>query len=60
MNEEHGMIRVRTDAVYQVGDVIRIIPNHICSTVNLHSFVYIADAAGQLRKAEVAARGMLE
>jgi D-serine deaminase-like pyridoxal phosphate-dependent protein len=60
MNEEHGMIRVRTDAVYQVGDVIRIIPNHICSTVNLHSFVYIANAAGQLRKAEVAARGMLE
>lgn len=60
MTEEHGMIRVRTDAVYRVGDVIRIIPNHICSTVNLHSFVYIADAAGQMRKAAVAARGMLE
>ncbi|MGM0882079.1 MAG: alanine racemase [Bacillota bacterium] len=60
MTEEHGMIRVRTDALYRVGDVIRIIPNHICSTVNLHNFVYIADAAGQLRKAAVAARGMLE
>lgn len=60
MTEEHGMIRVRTDALYRVGDLIRIIPNHICSTVNLHNFVYIADAAGQLRKAAVAARGMLE
>lgn len=60
MNEEHGMIRIRADAVYQVGDVIRIIPNHICSTVNLHSFVYIADISGQLRKVAVAARGMLE
>lgn len=60
MNEEHGMIRVAPDAVYQVGDVIRIIPNHICSTVNLHSFVYIKEMDGQLRKTSVAARGMLE
>ncbi|MDQ8735221.1 alanine racemase [Paenibacillus sp. LHD-38] len=60
MNEEHGMIRVAPDAVYQVGDVIRIIPNHICSTVNLHSFVYIKETDGQLRKTSVAARGMLE
>jgi D-serine deaminase-like pyridoxal phosphate-dependent protein len=60
MNEEHGMIRVKPDAAYQVGDVIRIIPNHICSTVNLHSFVYIKESSGKLRKTAVAARGMLE
>ncbi|MEV5030467.1 alanine racemase [Paenibacillus sp. LPE1-1-1.1] len=60
MNEEHGMIRVSPDSLYQVGDVLRIIPNHICSTVNLHSFVYLKDSAGQLRKTSVAARGMLE
>lgn len=60
MNEEHGMIRIQPEAQYKVGDVIRIIPNHICSTVNLHSFVYISDSSGQLVKTPVAARGMLE
>jgi len=60
MNEEHGMIRVTAKHPYQVGDVIRIVPNHICSTVNLHNSVYIADASGELRKVPVAARGMLE
>lgn len=60
MNEEHGMIRVSPDSAYEVGDVIRIIPNHICSTINLHSFVYVEESSGQLRKAPVAARGMLE
>jgi D-serine deaminase-like pyridoxal phosphate-dependent protein len=60
MNEEHGMIRVLPDSVYQVGDCVRIIPNHICSTVNLHNFVYIKDSTGQLRQTAVAARGMLE
>ncbi|MGG1635033.1 alanine racemase [Paenibacillus sp. NRS-1760] len=60
MNEEHGMIRVQPGSNYQVGDLVRIIPNHICSTVNLHSFVYIKDSTGQLHKTTVAARGMLE
>lgn len=60
MNEEHGMIRVQPDSAYAVGDVIQIIPNHICSTVNLHNFVYIKDSSEALRKTNVAARGMLE
>ncbi|WP_036719618.1 alanine racemase [Paenibacillus harenae] len=60
MNEEHGMIQVRPNSAYRVGDVIRVIPNHICSTVNLHNFIYIKESAGVLRRMAVAARGMLE
>lgn len=60
MNEEHGVITVSPDSKYQVGDVIGIIPNHICSTVNLHNFVYLLNADGELTKVPVAARGLLE
>lgn len=60
MNEEHGVIVVSPDSQYQVGDVIGIIPNHICSTVNLHNFVYLLNADGETAKVPVAARGLLE
>lgn len=60
MNEEHGVILVDPNSGYRVGDVISIIPNHICSTVNLHSHVYLRNASGELTKTPVAARGLLE
>ncbi|MBH5320114.1 alanine racemase [Paenibacillus sp. GSMTC-2017] len=60
MNEEHGVIRVNPASDYQIGDVIAIIPNHICSTVNLHSFIYLQNSDGELTKVAVAARGLLE
>ncbi|GKU76198.1 alanine racemase [Paenibacillus sp. L3-i20] len=60
MNEEHGVIRVSPSSEYKVGDVIAIIPNHICSTVNLHNFVYLQNSDGELSKVAVAARGLLE
>ena len=60
MNEEHGVITIHPDASYKVGDVIAIIPNHICSTVNLHNAMYIKEASGELRKMAIPARGMLD
>ncbi|WP_182914343.1 alanine racemase [Paenibacillus sp. 1011MAR3C5] len=60
MNEEHGVISIKADSPYQVGDVIAIIPNHICSTINLHNFVYLQQADGTLVQTPVAARGLLE
>lgn len=60
MNEEHGVISVKADSSYQVGDVIAIIPNHICSTINLHNFVYLQQADGTLVPTPVTARGLLE
>lgn len=59
LSEEHGMIRIPAECSWQVGDQLRIIPNHICSTINLHNQVYWSDG-GQLETMRVFGRGMLE
>jgi D-serine deaminase-like pyridoxal phosphate-dependent protein len=35
MNEEHGMLRLAPGVNPQVGDRLRLMPNHACTTVNL-------------------------
>ncbi len=41
MNEEHGYVDVRrAGAEFAVGDRLRVIPNHICTAMNLHEQVY--------------------
>jgi D-serine deaminase-like pyridoxal phosphate-dependent protein len=41
LSEEHGHLNIRhSDRRYRVGDRLTIIPNHVCSTVNLHDEVY--------------------
>ena len=57
LTEEHGMISLQGESDLQVGDVIRIIPNHVCSTVNLHDAVYLTDEDGTVEEVPVAARG---
>ncbi|TCZ77473.1 amino acid aldolase [Paenibacillus albiflavus] len=59
MNEEHGMIRMNTPHQLQIGDIIEIVPNHICSTVNLHNAVYVEDEHG-IESMTVLGRGKLE
>ena len=59
VTEEHGMLSVDEDSDLQVGDTVEIIPNHVCSTVNLHDEVYVLAADGSTEKVRVAARGMV-
>lgn len=59
MNEEHGMIRMNVPHNLQIGDTLEIVPNHICSTVNLHNTVYVEDEAG-LVPMTVLGRGLLQ
>lgn len=60
MNEEHGIIVSEVPHGWRVGDTIEIIPNHICSTVNLHNTVWLHDIAEmKMRQVPVAGRGML-
>ena len=41
MNEEHGFIDLeKAERTFQIGEKIRIIPNHVCVVVNLHEYVY--------------------
>ncbi|SEM68865.1 alanine racemase [Lihuaxuella thermophila] len=59
MTEEHGMITLRGGGDIRIGDTLEVIPNHICSTVNLHNHVYIKSAQG-LTRVTVAGRGKLD
>jgi D-serine deaminase-like pyridoxal phosphate-dependent protein len=41
LSEEHGHVNLRgSDRRYRVGDRLAVIPNHVCSTVNLHDEIY--------------------
>ena len=41
MNEEHGFVDIRkVSKSFQVGDRIRVLPNHVCVAMNLHEQVY--------------------
>jgi D-serine deaminase-like pyridoxal phosphate-dependent protein len=57
LTEEHGMLSVDEDCDLQVGDTVQVIPNHICSTVNLHDQVYLVGENGGVEETRVAARG---
>lgn len=59
VTEEHGMLSVDEDSDLRVGAVVEIIPNHVCSTVNLHDEIYLRVADGGMEKVSVAARGMV-
>lgn len=52
MNEEHGVLQLHGDQLV-VGETIEIIPNHICSTVNLYDYYYFRDG----EQVAVSARG---
>ena len=57
LTEEHGMLAVTADHDLEVGDTLHVIPNHICSTVNLHDAVYMVDGNGAVEELRVSARG---
>jgi len=41
LSEEHGHLNIqRSDRRYRVGDRLSVIPNHVCSTVNMHDEIY--------------------
>ena len=61
VNEEHGFVDLRkADGRFNVGDRVRIIPNHICVAMNLHECVYgiRGDVVEQTWRVE--ARGKLQ
>ena len=57
LTEEHGMLALDGADDLGVGDTVEIVPNHVCSTVNLHDDVYLRSADDSIEKVQVAARG---
>lgn len=44
-SEEHGIVEVGDSSAFQIGDVIRMLPYHICPTVALHQYLQIGDGS---------------
>ena len=61
MNEEHGFIDTRAcTRSFQIGERLRVIPNHICTAVNLHETMYGFRGESVERTWTVAGRGKLQ
>lgn len=58
MSEEHGILDLsRTDWKPKIGDVVRIVPNHVCIVVHLNDMIYGARGDVVETRWQVAARG---
>lgn len=57
LSEEHGMLYLpeNTDSP-AVGEVISIIPNHICPTINLYDYLFM-EKDGGIKRVRIDARG---
>ncbi len=61
LSEEHGHLNISRSAhQYRVGERLAIIPNHVCSTVNMHNQVYGIRGDEVETVWEVAARGKVK
>lgn len=54
-SEEHFQFH-SLDKKLEVGDVVRLIPGHCCSTVNLHDRIYLVNGDKVVNRLEVTAR----
>lgn len=57
LTEEHGMISLAEGDQPEVGEKLEIVPNHVCSTVNLHDKAYLLGEKDELSELRVEARG---
>jgi D-serine deaminase-like pyridoxal phosphate-dependent protein len=58
VSEEHGLLDLsRTDWRPRVGERVRIVPNHVCVSVNLHERLYGVRGDEVAQVWDVAARG---
>jgi D-serine deaminase-like pyridoxal phosphate-dependent protein len=61
LSEEHGNLNIsRSTREYRVGERLAIIPNHVCSTVNMHNRVYGVRGERVESVWEVAGRGKVQ
>ena len=57
-SEEHGVLEFPNgDSKLAVGDVIEIIPNHVCPTVNLQDEMFVVREDGSIESWKIVSRG---
>ena len=58
LNEEHGLLDTsKLERRLQVGEVLTLIPNHVCTCVNMHDEVFLLRSGEVIGTWRVAARG---
>lgn len=60
LNEEHGHIDItHSSHRFQVGDVVTVVPNHVCTCVNMHDEAYVLRDEQVVGCWRIAARGKI-
>jgi D-serine deaminase-like pyridoxal phosphate-dependent protein len=60
LNEEHGYIDIRSSThTFQVGEVVTVIPNHVCTCVNLQEEIFLLRKGELSGSWQVSARGKI-
>ena len=57
MNEEHGFLKLPEGLKFDVGEQLRVIPNHICVAVNLQDSLFTCRGQKVVGEREIKARG---
>ncbi len=60
LSEEHGWVRVAGGATLQVGDRVRVVPNHACVVVNTQDAMHLVDGERVVAPLPVDARGRVQ
>ncbi len=59
MNEEHGYLKLPESVQLKLGQTLEIIPNHACTTMNMHDRAWGVRQGKVVKEWEIAARGKL-
>jgi D-serine deaminase-like pyridoxal phosphate-dependent protein len=60
LNEEHGLLDIsRSSHNFHVGEVVTVIPNHVCATVNMHDDIITLRKGEAVGCWKIAARGKI-
>jgi len=58
LNEEHGYLDItKSSCSFRVGDVLTVVPNHVCTCVNMHDEAFLLRNEEVVGSWRVAARG---
>lgn len=59
LNEEHGYLDTSQSRHFHIGEVLTVIPNHVCTCINMHDEVFLIRKEQIVGSWKVAARGKI-
>ena len=60
LNEEHGHVDIaKSQHLFRVGEVVTVIPNHVCTAVNMHDEIFTLRRGEVVGCWKIAARGKI-